>query len=196
MAAGAAGEIGGTSSQPLYPFGSDVYIMKNNAGESTPRTPTVDTSSGRRRFLRFLGVASLPALAGCAQSDGEAEVSGAAGRPDEWCVEENDVEVHPAYETAESIDGIERDPSELNTREEAAYQCHPQGFQLCANCRFFIPSKPGDTGEQSGHGACAIVEGVVRSRDWCALYQETERLEEFPHPEPHAEPGPNQVPNP
>jgi hypothetical protein len=141
-----------------------------------------DETPKRRRFLQLASGASLGALAGCMQfggSGGHAEVD--AGRPEDWCVEENDVEVADVFVTAESIDGIQRDPDELNTREEAAYQCHPQGYQLCANCQFFIPAKPGETGHDEG--ACAIVEGQVRSRDWCALYQPTEDLEEYPAPE-------------
>jgi hypothetical protein len=121
---------------------------------------------------------------------GEAEAD--TGRPDDWCVEENNVEVADTFKTEESIDGIERDPNDLLTREEAAYQCHPQGYQLCANCTYFIPGKPKETG--SGNGACAIVEGVVRSRDYCARYEPAERLEEYPSPQALEQDGQQKAP--
>jgi hypothetical protein len=139
-----------------------------------------DGKSKRRRFLQLASTASVGALVGCIGSEsGGQEAEAAAGRADDWCVEENDVEVPDALKTAESVNGVERNPDELNTRQEAAYQCYPQGYALCANCTYFIPAKPGeaDTGDA---GACAIVEGLVRSRDYCALYQPNEDLESYP----------------
>ena len=171
-----------------------------DTAEREPNTPQTDRSPeqksdatpDRRQLLRLMGGASIAALAGCTQSDdgGEGE---AEARASDWCVEENNVEVPEVFRTAESIDGIQRNPDDMNTRAEAAYQCHPQGYQLCANCRFFIPAKPSETGD--GIGACAIVEGRVRSQDWCALYQETEELESFPSPDPFGEPGPTKAPD-
>lgn len=120
---------------------------------------------------------SLTGLAGCAQF--LVEVEEPEPRPPDWCVKKYDVEVPDEERTAESIDRIQRDPEELSARDTVAYQCHPQGYQLCANCRFWIPSRTDEP-----IGACAIVEGRVRSQDWCALYQETERLDERPDPNP------------
>lgn len=152
-----------------------------------PETESTDVDlSNRRRFLQIAAGASAVGLAGCQLLD-EPVDDEEPPRPSDWCIEEFDVEVDDVFTTAESIDGIQRDPDDLTTREGAAYQCHPQGYQLCANCRYFIPGKPAETG--SGFGACAIVEGVVRSQDWCALYQETERLAEFPDPDPLGTPG-------
>lgn len=153
--------------------------------KSTPESHAND-GSNRRRFLRLMGAASITALAGCAQS-AENGTQAADARPSDWCVTENDEDVGELFRTAASIDGIERNPDDLTGREEAAYQCHPQGYQLCANCRYFIPGKPDETG--NGVGACAIVEGRMRSQDWCALYEVTERIGEFPHPEPLDESG-------
>lgn len=141
----------------------------------------------RRRLVQLVGTGSLVGLAGCLGGD-EAEQT--QRRPDDWCIEEFDTDVADVERTAESIDGIPRDPDDLTARQDAAYQCHPQGFQLCANCRFFIPSKTNEA-----VGACAIVEGRVRSQDWCALYQHTERLSEPPSQNPFEEEG-SQVPNP
>ena len=159
---------------------------ESNQGESD-----TDEAPKRRRFLQLASAASLGALAGCPQIDEPPEEEEPPRDPD-WCIEEFDVEVPEVFETAESIDGIARDPDDLSGRVDAAYQCHPQGYQLCANCRFFIPGMPAETGD--GIGACSIVEGRVRSQDWCALYQETERLAEFPSPDPFGEPGPTKPP--
>lgn len=158
--------------------------------EERAREADEDEGANRRRVLGLLGTTSVAALAGCASlagngnGDGNGDGTGES-RPDDWCVEENAGEVPDIFRTAESIDGIQRNPGELDTREDAAYQCHPQGYQLCANCRFFIPGKPEETG--NGVGACAIVEGRMRSQDWCALYQETERLSALPDPDPGRE---------
>ncbi len=153
------------------------------------------THARRRRFLRGVGASSIVALAGCLGLDGgDGDAQAGVSRPDDWCVGENDVGVPEAYRTAESIDGIERDPDDLTDRESAAYQCYPQGYQLCANCRYFIPGRHAGGGDEGGAGACAIVEGIVRSQDWCALYQETEGLAEFPHPDPLGEDGQQKPP--
>lgn len=132
----------------------------------------------RRQLLGLAGSSSLVGLAGCAQLLDD-EVEEPERRPPDWCVEAYDVDVPDEEQTAESIDGIPRDLDELSPRQEVAYQCHPQGFQLCANCRYFITSRTGEP-----IGACAIVEGRVRSQDWCALYHETERLDERPSADP------------
>lgn len=155
-------------------------MSDGDRSEFEPGEPDSEGTPKRRRFLQLASTASVGALVGCLQSEGnghggEAEM----GRPDDWCIEENNVEVAEPLRTAASVDGVERNPAELNTREEAGYQCYPQGYALCANCTYFIPGKPAETGQ--GDGACAIVEGVVRSRDYCALYEPNEDLEEFPN---------------
>lgn len=132
----------------------------------------------RRRALQLVAGGSLAGLAGCVEvfDDEEPEPE---PRPEDWCIDEYDEPVPEVYETAESINGIERDPDELRSRHDVGYQCHPMGFQLCANCRYFIPSKTGEP-----VGACAIVDGGVRSQDWCAVYEHTERLDEPPPLDP------------
>lgn len=127
--------------------------------------------ASRRRFVQATGAAVLAGLAGCLD---EAEIPTA--RAADWCFEELEGPVSSQYETAESIDGISRDPDDLVDKPGSAYQCFPQGYQLCANCRYFIPSQSG----QKEAGACVRVEGWIRSQDWCALYAETDRLEQRP----------------
>lgn len=152
--------------------------------DDQPReSPHTGPDASRRRFLLAAGGLSTFGLAGCLGADDQ-PTQQQPPRASDWCVGDNDVDVPEVYRTAESIDGIERDPDDLTARENAAYQCHPQGYQLCANCRFFIPGKHAGGGDEGGAGACAIVEGIVRSQDWCALYQPTEKLAENPHSDP------------
>ena len=144
----------------------------SNERDSGAETKQSGTSTSRRRqFLQAASGASVAALAGCLGLGGSGGNGDQGGAEDEaeterasnWCVEENDIEVAEEYRTAESIGDVQRNPDDMTAREDAAYQCHPQGYQLCANCRFFIPSK--HTEGDAGAGACAIVEARVRSQD-------------------------------
>ena len=131
-------------------------------------------SSSRRRFVRRSGYVSLLALAGCVQRTSD-EGSPTPTRSDDWCLEEVGSDVRDDYRTAESIDGIQRDPDELLSKADAAYQCFPQGPEQCSNCRFFVPYRtPEDI------GACTEIEGEVRTLDWCARYEPTDRLDDAP----------------
>lgn len=170
--------------------------MSNERDSGAEKKQSETGTSRRRQFLQAASGASVAALAGClglggSGGDGgngdhsEAEDEAETEQASNWCVEENDIEVAEEYRTAESTAGIQRNPDDLTAREDAAYQCHPQGYQLCANCRFFIPSK--HAGDEGMAGACAIVEGRVRSQDWCALYQQHPEIEEFPNPDPLGE---------
>lgn len=128
-----------------------------------------ESHRSRRRFLQLTGTASLVGIAGCL---GKAEHDPSADRAEgEWCLDELDEPVRESERTAESIDGVVRNPGELISKEDAGYKCGAMGAQLCANCHFFIPSKGNDM-----IGACALVAGRIRSQDWCARYQPTERL--------------------
>lgn len=127
----------------------------------------------RRRFLKLTGSASLVGFAGCLGQDDHENPS---QREEGWCLEElADESVNEAEATAESVDGVQRNPDDLTSKEEAGYKCGAQGAQLCANCHYFIPSSDSDT-----IGACAIIDGPIRSQDWCALYEPADRLPERP----------------
>ena len=132
------------------------------------------SSSSRRRFVRRSGYVSLLALAGCLQRTSD-EGSPTPTRADDWCLEELDSDVRDAYRTAESIDGIQREPDALLPKADAAYQCYPLGSEQCSNCRFFVPYR---TAEDLG--GCTEVEGEVRTMDWCARYEPTDRLDDAP----------------
>lgn len=137
---------------------------------------TENDDSSRRRFLRLAGTGSAVALAGCLEG-----IPGLAGTADEtaheeergenWCREELSGPVPERLKTAESLDGLQRDPSDLTSKEDAVYTCHKEGLAMCANCRFFVPNDV-----EGKPGACTAVEGYVRSTDWCALYQPEERV--------------------
>lgn len=133
----------------------------------------------RRQFLLASGQASLVGLAGCFGGESDGRPTATDRRPEGWCLEELSESVPDRYRTAESIDGIQRNPDELTTKDDAEYQCSPQGYQRCTNCKFYVWDQTGDN-----VGACTEVEGEIRSQDWCALYEPTEDLDETPDPDP------------
>ena len=136
------------------------------------------SEASRRRMLRLAGTAPVVGLAGCLGTE-EEEDDSQSERPEDWCLDELDDTVPEELETAESGDGVERDPDEVRSKEEVAYQCSPRGFQLCANCRLFIRG-----GEFGTAGACTDVEGEIASQHWCAIYEPADRLDEEPEIDP------------
>ena len=113
-----------------------------NEDTQEPDPECARSETPRRRFLLAASGLSMFGLAGCLGAD-DSSTQVPSSRPSDWCIDDNDVEVPEVYRTAESIDGIARDPEDLTERENAAYQCHPQGYQLCANCRYFIGGRGG-----------------------------------------------------
>lgn len=126
----------------------------------------------RRRVLGAATGVSFVGLAGCLTLTGTTD-------PPAEAPDDRDEPLPDGLETCESIDGIERDPDELQAKEDVGYQFHPaytggSGFiEMCANCRFFCPGR-----ESAPVGGCTEVEGGIRSQDWCALWQPHEGLEE------------------
>ncbi len=131
-----------------------------------------DDDKSRRRFLALTGSTSLIGLAGCLGGHhGGEEGQALPGSLDEPTPE--------GYETCVSVDGEPRDPDGVSPKEAVDYQLHPNhngnrnGTEMCANCTFFCPA--------SGNGyfgACALVDGGIRSQDWCALWQPAEHIPE------------------
>lgn len=138
------------------------------------------SKKSRRRFLQLSGTVSLAGVAGCIGGENGGHGKDVDERAPDWCLDELSDPVPEVFETAESVDGVQRNPDDLTSKEDAGYQCHNQGQQLCANCTFFIPAKPGETGNKIG--ACTEVEGGIRSVDWCSLYSVADRLDETPDP--------------
>lgn len=125
----------------------------------------------RRRFLRLSGCGSIVGLAGCLNMPG-GDYERAGLSPDE-CLEALSDSVPEVERNALSIDGLEsRPPDELESKEQAAYQCGPRDGMLCGTCRFYIDDENGDA-----IGACTEVEGEIRSVDWCGLWQPREQVE-------------------
>lgn len=51
------------------------------------------------------------------------------------------------------------------TQASVQYVTHPNGKEMCSNCKFFIPgAKPNED------GACKVVAGKISPRGYCAVY--------------------------
>lgn len=147
------------------------------------------SSRSRRDVLRLAGIAPFAGIAGCLGDDAEETTDEEPDRPfsPEW-YGAMDTPLPESQETCTSIDGIERDPESVTAKEDADYQFHPNysespnwaddPTEMCANCRFFCPSKGDNPELEQMIGACTEVEGGIRSQDWCALWQPVESLSE------------------
>lgn len=111
----------------------------------------------RRRLLTLLGSSSALALAGCSDDTG--------GDGDGGPTATSTDTVPSEYETAAALNGRERDPGSLSSKEDVSYQPEPQDDKQCSGCAFYIPDKNGD-----GTGACAIVEGNIEPNAYCVSY--------------------------
>ena len=116
----------------------------------------------RRTLLALLGTSSAAALAGCGGDDGN---GGGDGNGDESPDATLTDEVPDEYETATSLNGQQRDPDSLSSKDAVSYQDQPEGDQQCSGCAFYIPDKNGDD-----IGACAIVEGNIEPNGYCVSY--------------------------
>jgi len=131
-----------------------------------------ESDKSRRRFLRATGSVSLIGLAGCLGGGGGAD-HGSDYEP-----LQTDLTLPEGAQECVSIDGIQRDPEGLTSKEAADYQSNPNytgesgNLEMCANCQFFCPVNPPDK-----VGACAIVEGGIHSQHWCAFWQATNHVE-------------------
>jgi hypothetical protein len=123
-----------------------------------------DTSArwGRRTLLAT-AAATTAALAGCAGNGGEGTEPPTTETEAE--TETDDDAVPAAYETATSLNGRQRDPDGLASKEALNYQAEPEGDQQCSNCGFYIEDKNGD-----GLGACTLVAGTIDPEGWCTSY--------------------------
>lgn len=134
----------------------------------------MNTIDRRTLICGATGTAALGMLAGCLGEERDEEEPDDEVPAAERCLDDLRDAMPEDLADAESIDGIPRVPDdELYTKDEAAYQCHTffAAPQSCSNCRYYIlPPRGGD-----GTGACSIVEGGIRSQDWCSLWRETER---------------------
>jgi hypothetical protein len=124
----------------------------------------------RRRLLALLGSGLTAGLAGCGGGDGDDGDGGGDEQTATQTATSSDGEGVPAeYETAQSLDGTERDPDSLSSKDAVNYQSEPSDGQQCSDCRFYIEDKNGD-----GMGACAIVAGTIDPEGYCVSYAEYE----------------------
>jgi hypothetical protein len=112
----------------------------------------------RRRVLRLTGATAAVVVAGCS--------SGGDGTPTETETATSGGDTVPeAYRTAASLDGTERNPDGLSSKEAVNYQEEPSDGQQCSGCAYYIEDKNGDD-----TGACAIVEGNIDPSAYCVSY--------------------------
>lgn len=125
-------------------------------------------SSSRRRVMHYFASLSLIILSGCTtRSDPTTpEQDQSPSRSDD---------VPDRLARCTDFGGNQRDPADLVSKEESGYQFSPEGAEQCSNCRFFCEDPAGGF-----LGACSIVEGEVRTSDWCELYEPVDRLDETP----------------
>ncbi|WP_248896819.1 high-potential iron-sulfur protein [Haloplanus halobius] len=119
----------------------------------------------RRRLLALVGSGLATGLAGCGGGGGGATATSTATATATPTA--SDGGVPAAYETATSLDGTQRDPDALSSKDAVNYQAEPSDGQQCSDCRFYIEDKNGD-----GMGACAIVAGTIDPEGYCVSYAE------------------------
>ncbi len=131
-----------------------------------------NTPLSRRQLLGATGSLSLVGLAGCI------ETTNSVAPP--RTIDDRDAPLPDGAEECVSTMGEERDPDNVSAKDDVDYQFSPNyvggsGFmEMCANCRFFCTG----ASLNAEVGACTVVEGGVRSQDWCALWQPVDGLEE------------------
>lgn len=151
--------------------------------------PDDSSEWSRRRLLELTGGASLVGLSGCTvfgdysadTSFGDLKQKPEDQHKGKWEGYDLDQPVPEEMETCVSQEGIERDPNDLTSKEDAAYVHHAESYQLCANCAFFCPSETKET-----VGACTEVEGLIQSQHWCALWEPAGDLEREIDPTSHS----------
>lgn len=124
-------------------------------------------SSSRRRVVHYIASWGLIILGGCTtRTEPTTEPEQTPDRADT---------VPERLARCTDIGGNQRDPGDLVSKEQSGYQFSPEGAEQCSNCRFFCEDPAGGF-----LGACSIVEGEVRTSDWCELYEPVDRLDGTP----------------
>ena len=125
-----------------------------------------DPVTRRRCLLGVAGTVAALSLSGCSGDGDDGGDGGATPTP-------TATETVPdEYRTATALNGQERDPRNLSTKDAVNYQSEPSGEKQCSNCRFYVTDKNGD-----GQGACAIVEGTIAPDAYCVSYSPHEEAE-------------------
>jgi hypothetical protein len=116
-----------------------------------------------------MGAAGIAAIAGCGGSSSEETATETASTTtaEETTMGEGMESVPAEYETATGLDGSERDPDALATKDAVNYQTEPNDGAQCSDCSFYIADKNDD-----GLGACTLVEGTIDPSGWCSSFVE------------------------
>lgn len=130
---------------------------------------TDPTRLRRRTLLATLGASAAFGLAGCGGDGDGGGGDGDTATPTASPTATPGEGVPAEYETATALNGQQRSPDALSTKDTVNYQTEPEGDQQCSNCAFYIEDKNGD-----GLGACAIVEGTIDPQGWCVSYSRYE----------------------
>lgn len=125
-------------------------------------------SSPRRQLMRHIVSWGFVILAGCTTRSDPIP-------PSQEQTPERSDEVPERLERCTDLAGNRRDPTDLVSKDESGYRFSPEGAEQCSNCRFFCEDPAGGF-----IGACSIVEGEVRTSDWCELYEPVDRLDGTP----------------
>jgi hypothetical protein len=133
-----------------------------------------DHGHDRRQFLYVTAAAAAASLAGCSGGgpDGDSGAGGAdtatptATPTDTAGGDGGDTDTVPEeYRTATALNGQQRNPDAVASKEAVSYQDEPADGRQCSGCQFYIPDQNGD-----GVGACAIVAGNVAPEAYCVSY--------------------------
>lgn len=125
--------------------------------------PTDESGMDRRSYLKYAGVATVTAMAGC--SGGGGGDSNGGGGANHEVPHPNDSQVPDSEKNAKALNGQSR-PSEPNQgKDSVGYQHTPNGDKHCGDCSLFVPDQNGD-----GFGACTLVKGKIHHCDFCNLW--------------------------
>jgi hypothetical protein len=131
-----------------------------------------DRTPNRRRFLYVTSAAAAAGLAGCSGGGGGGGGDGgdtatptATPTPTEGGTGDGGDTVPEEYRTATALNGQQRNPDGVSSKEAVSYQEEPKDGQQCSGCQFYIPDKNDD-----GVGACAIVAGNIAPDAYCVSY--------------------------
>ena len=130
----------------------------------------LDALRRRRDVLRAAGAALAAAVAGCtALGDGDDGNATEDGDGDDGPTHEvphpDDNTVPESEMNAETLSGLRRPSSPVETKSGVGYQHEPEGEEYCGNCSLYVPDQDGD-----GFGACYTVDGKIHPCDHCDLW--------------------------
>ncbi|MFB6114117.1 MAG: high-potential iron-sulfur protein [Halodesulfurarchaeum sp.] len=122
--------------------------------------PSDDAGMDRRSYLKYAGVATVTAMAGCSGGGG----GGGGGATNHKAPHPTDT-VPQTEQNAKALNGQSRPDTPNQSKSAVGFQHSPNGEQHCGNCSLYVPDQNGD-----GYGACTLVQGTIHACDWCSLW--------------------------